>query len=232
VLAVENLDVRYGGVEAVSAVSFAVELGQVVTVLGPNGAGKTTTLSAISGLVAHDGRVTVDGDAITDPVSARRHGIAHLVQGRGLFRKLTVAQNLALGAYGARPADVKTAVAEVAQRLPELRLWWGRKVGTLSGGEQVVVALGRLLAARPRYALLDEPGLGLDPRALERLMREVHDLRDAGVGVVLVEQYAERALAIADRVVVLERGRVTYDGDPAGVGDAQSLVQAYLGAPA
>jgi branched-chain amino acid transport system ATP-binding protein len=153
------------------------------------------------------------------------------VQGRGLFRKLTVAQNLALGAYGERPAEVKRAVADAARRLPELRLWWSRKVGTLSGGEQVLVALGRLLAARARYALLDEPGLGLDPRALERLMGEVNDLRAAGIGVVLVEQYAERALAIADRVVVLERGRVVYDGDPAGVGDAQTLVRSYLGAP-
>ena len=218
-LAVRDLDVRYGGVHAVAGVSFDVEPGQVVTVLGPNGAGKTSTLSAISGLVPHRGEVTVDGK------------VAHLVQGRGLFRKLTVAQNLTLGAYGERPAAVKAAVEEAADRLPELRLWWARRVGTLSGGEQVMVALGRLLAARPRYALLDEPGLGLDPRSLERLMGEVHDLRDAGVGVVLVEQYAERALAIADRVVVLERGRVTYDGDPAGVGDARSLVQSYLGAP-
>jgi len=232
VLAVEDVDVWYGGVHALAGVSLAVEPGQVVTVLGPNGAGKTTTLSAISGLVGHGGRVSVDGGTVTDAVSARRHGIAHLVQGRGLFRKLTVAQNLALGAYGSKPSEVKAAVDDVARRLPDLRLWWARRVGTLSGGEQALVALGRLLAARPRYALLDEPGLGLDPRALERLMGEVDALRDVGVGVVLVEQYAERALAVADRVVVLDRGRVTYDGDPAGVGDAQALVRTYLGAPA
>jgi branched-chain amino acid transport system ATP-binding protein len=219
VLTVEDIRVSYGGVEALSGVSFAVEPGQVLTVLGPNGAGKTTTLSAISGLVPYRGNIAADGK------------IAHLVQGRGLFRKLTVAKNLALGAYGERPAGVKTAVEEVVARLPELRLWWARKVGTLSGGEQVLVALGRLLAARPRYALLDEPGLGLDPRALERLMGEVEELRAGGVAVVLVEQYAERAMAVADRVVVLERGRVVFDGDPAGVGDAQTLVRSYLGAP-
>jgi branched-chain amino acid transport system ATP-binding protein len=230
VLAIDGLSVSYAAVQAVSGLDLRVEPGEVVGLLGPNGAGKSSTLRATSGLVPFAGTVTVDGTAVSDPVAARRAGVVHLPQGRGLFRRLTVAQNLVLGAYGDAPSTAREAIAEAEVLIPELREWTGRRVGTLSGGEQALVALGRLVVARPRYALLDEPALGLSPVACDRLYGEVDALRRSGVGVVLVEQYAARVLALADRVVVLDRGRVSFSGTPAEAGDAGELVAAYLGA--
>lgn len=229
-LAIDNLSVAYGAVQAVSALDLTVDAGEVVALLGPNGAGKSSTLRAASGLVPHAGTVTVDGAVVSDPVAARRAGVVHLPQGRGLFRRLTVAQNLVLGAYGDAPAVARQAITEAEGVIPELQQWTGRRVGTLSGGEQALVALGRLVVGRPRYALLDEPALGLSPVACDRLYEEVDALRRSGVGVVLVEQYAARALSLADRVVVLDRGRLAFSGTPAEVGDAGDLVAAYLGA--
>ena len=230
-LVADHLAVRYGAVDAVRDVSLAVAPGQVLALLGPNGAGKTSTLAALSGIVAHDGSVTVDGCHVESPVAARAAGVVQLPEGRGLFGRLTVTQNLALAAYG-RGRQAATAAVATAERLvPELAGWRGRRVATLSGGEQALVALGRLLAGEPRYALLDEPAVGLAPLAVDRLLGELDVLRDQGVGVLLVEQYAQRALALADRVVVLERGTVAYDGDPAGVGEPEALVRSYLAAP-
>ena len=229
-LAIEGLSVSYGGVQAVSDLDLEVGPGEVVALLGPNGAGKSTTLRAVSGLVPHGGTVAMDGVEVDDPVAARRAGLVHLPQGRGLFRRLTVAQNLTLGAYGAPTPEVREALAEAETRIPELRQWSRRPVATLSGGEQALVALGRLVVGRPRYALLDEPALGLSPVACDRLYAEIDALRDAGVALVVVEQYAARVLAIADRVVVLDRGRVSFSGPPADIGDAGQLIAAYLGA--
>lgn len=229
-LAIDGLSVSYGGVRAVSDLDLDVAPGEVVALLGPNGAGKSSTLRAVSGLVPHTGTVAVDGTELDDPVAARRAGVVHVPQGRGLFRRLTVAQNLALGAYGAPAAAVRDAVAEAEALIPELRQWMGRRVGSLSGGEQALVAVGRLVVGRPRYALLDEPALGLSPVACDRFYAELEALRDADVAVVLVEQYAARALALADRVVILDRGRVSFSGPPADIGDAGELIAAYLGA--
>ena len=220
-LHVEGLGVVYGAVQAVQDVSFEVAPGELIAVLGPNGAGKTSTLRAISGLVNHAGTVAVDAGTVS-----------HLPEGRGLFRRLTVEQNLSLAAYGHGRRAAAAAVATAIERVPDLARFQGRRVGTLSGGEQALVALGRLLAAEPRYALLDEPTLGLAPAGVERFMDEVAALRAGGCGVVLVEQYAARALAIADRVLVLDRGRTAYYGDPAGAGDPEALVRSYLRAPA
>jgi branched-chain amino acid transport system ATP-binding protein len=228
------LGVRYGAVQAVQDVSFTVAPGELIAVLGPNGAGKTSTLRAISGLVPHSGTITVDleGGGGEDGADPGEGGVSHLPQGRGLFRRLTVEQNLSLAGYGRGRRAGRDAVEAAIARVPELAQFRGRRVGTLSGGEQALVAIGRLLAADPRYALLDEPTLGLAPAGVARLMDEVAALRAGGCGVVLVEQYAARALAIADRVLVLGRGRTAYIGDPAGVGDPEALVRSYLGAPA
>jgi branched-chain amino acid transport system ATP-binding protein len=231
VLSAERLTVRYGAVRAATAVDLDVDAGELVALLGANGAGKTSTLAALSGLVPFSGTVTLDGQPVRDPEDARRQGIVHAPEGRGLFARLTVEQNVALGAFGLPRRAQGDAVASARARVPEVDQWWGRRVGTLSGGEQTLVALARLIAARPRYALLDEPALGLAPAAVERLFAEVAVLRSDGVGVVLVEQYAERALELADRVVVLERGAVAYAGDPEGVGGAEVLLAGYLGGP-
>lgn len=227
-LEARDISVSYGAVRAVRSVSVDVVPGELVAVLGANGAGKTSTLAAISGLVPHGGDVTVDGALISTPVDAWRAGVAHVPQGRGLFRRLTVAQNLALGAYGRSPARVEASIQGALERLPELARWLPRSLRSLSGGEQALVALGRLLVAQPRYALLDEPTLGLAPVAVDRLYAEIARLTEAGIGVLAVEQYAPRALAVADRVVVIERGAVSFAGTPAGAGSAEDLVSAYL----
>ena len=225
-----DLTVAYGGVQAVAGVSLRLEPGEVTAVLGPNGAGKTSVLRAISGVVPHGGTVSVDGLVVSDPADLRSLGVVHVPQGRGLFRRLTVAQNLALGAYG-RPGDeVRRAVASAEDRFPSLRQWRGRLVGSLSGGEQVIVALARLLVGAPRFALLDELSLGLAPTAVDRLYEEIRRLSDEGVGILLVEQYAPRALAVADRVIALQRGSVAWSGSPADLGGAEQFLKDYLGA--
>jgi len=230
VLEGRELSVAYGGVQAVVGLSLRIEPGRITALLGPNGAGKTSVLRAISGLVPHGGTVSVDGLVVSDPAVLRSLGVVHVPQGRGLFRRLTVAQNLALGAYGCRPAEVRRAVGDVEDRFPQLGRWKARPVGSLSGGEQVIVALGRLLVGRPRFALLDELSLGLAPVAVDRVYDEILALRDDGVGVLLVEQYAARALAAADEVVALQRGTVAWSGPPAELGGAEQFMKDYLGA--
>ena len=231
-LRVEDLHVHYGGVIAVDGASLEVGAGELLALLGPNGAGKSSTLRAASGLVPHDGTVSVDGAAITGPHGARQAGVVHMPEGRGLFSRLTVEQNVALGTYALSTADRVAAVDNARARVPEVGTWWSRRLSTLSGGEQALVALARLIASRPRVALLDEPALGLAPRAVDRLFDEVAALRADGMAVVLVEQYAERAIELADRVVILERGRTAYAGSAASVGRAHDLLAGYLGRPA
>jgi branched-chain amino acid transport system ATP-binding protein len=231
VLVAEAIAVRYGAVAAVRDLSVSVAPGQVLAILGPNGAGKSSTLRALSGLVPHGGIVSADGRPIASPHEARVAGVVHVPQGRGLFRQLTVAQNLALAQYLDRSAR-DAAITQARRRIPELDRWMGRRVSTLSGGEQVLVALGRLLAARPRYALVDELTLGLAPIATDRVEAELARLRDEGVGIVLVDQHSNRALALADRAVLLERGVTVAAGPPAELGDGEELVRRYLGARA
>jgi branched-chain amino acid transport system ATP-binding protein len=220
VLRAEKISVRYGAVVAVREVTLALDAGEVLAVLGPNGAGKTSLLRAISGLARESGAVNVGGTDISTPEDAIACAVIHVPQGRGLFRKLTVQQNLALVAK-----DVSVAI----DRIPELREWTSRRVGSLSGGEQVLVALGRLIAARPRFALVDELSLGLAPIARDRVEFELRNLRDEGVGIVVVEQHAPRALDLADRVLVMEHGTVVVD-DRADRIDARDLADLALGA--
>jgi branched-chain amino acid transport system ATP-binding protein len=230
VLAARDLSVAFGGVQAVAGLSLDIEPGRITALLGPNGAGKTSVLRAMSGLVPHGGTVSVDGLVVSDPAVLRSLGVVHVPQGRGLFRRLTVAQNLALGAYGQPAGAVRRTIADVEQRFPQLQGWRNRTVGSLSGGEQVIVTLGRLLVGQPRFALLDELSLGLAPVTVDRLYDEIRALRDNGVGVLLVEQYPARALAVADHVVALQRGTVAWSGAPSELGGAEQIMKDYLGA--
>ena len=222
-LRARDVQVRYGAVTAVRGVSLAVEPGSILAVLGPNGAGKTSLLRALSALVDRTGEVAVHDVPISSPHGAVALGVAHVPQGRGLFRRLTVRQNVELGSRGAS-AERAAGLAAAADRIPELEAWWTRRVGTLSGGEQVLVALGRLIAGRPAYALVDELSLGLAPIARDRVDDELRRLRDDGVGLIVVDQHAPRALALADDVLVLERGSAVFSGnahaaDPGRIAD-------------
>jgi branched-chain amino acid transport system ATP-binding protein len=228
VLRARDVQVRYGAVTAVRGVSLAVAPGAILAVLGPNGAGKTSLLRALSGLVERTGDVVVDDAHIATPHGAIALGVAHVPQGRGLFRRLTVRQNVELGSRGTN-AERAAGMTSAIERLPELDGWWTRRVGTLSGGEQVLVALGRLIAARPAFALVDELSLGLAPIARDRVDGELRRLRDDGVGLVVVDQHAPRALDLADDVLVLERGSEAFAGR-AGDADPSRIAELALGA--
>jgi branched-chain amino acid transport system ATP-binding protein len=226
-LALENVDARYGEVHALHGVSLEVGEGEVVSVLGPNGAGKTTTLRAVSGMVRTSGAITFDGARIgRSPEAAARLGIAHVPEGRGTFPELTVWENLRLGAYTARRPDFDRAVA----LFPWLADRREQQAGTLSGGEQQMLALARALMARPRLLLLDEPSLGLAPIVVREIFAIVRRLNeDEGLTVLVVEQNANVALDSSQRAYVLEAGRVALAGTSAELRADDTIRRSYLG---
>ena len=233
-LEVEGLRVTYGGVVAVRDVSLAVEPGQVLAVLGANGAGKTTTLRAVSGLVrARAGQIRFDGESVLgdSPEAIARRGIAHVPAGRGIFPTLTVADNLRMGLYGAGrdgTPDAATAIEEVLEQFPILRERRDQAAGTMSGGQQQQLAIGRALVQRPRLLLLDEMSMGLAPSVVNELFALVGRLRDTGMAVVMVEQFVGQALQVADTAVVLEQGSVVAQGAPDQL-SSDDIAAAYLG---
>src|SRR5512133_3344133 len=209
-LELENVEASYGSIRALHGVSLTVDDGQVVAVLGANGAGKSTTLRAISGLVRRRGGITFAGRSVvrSRPESVARAGIAHVPEGRGLFDELSVLENLRMGAY-----TRKGEIDRVYSYFPWLRERGSQQAGTLSGGEQQMLALARALVSRPRLLMLDEPSLGLAPIVVEELFRIVAELnKQEQLTVLVVEQNAEVALSIADRAYVLETGRVAVEG--------------------
>jgi branched-chain amino acid transport system ATP-binding protein len=230
-LELENVEARYGPVKALHGVSLAVEEGEIAAVLGANGAGKTTTLRAISGTVRRSGEIRLAGESIArrGPEAAARLGIAHVPEGRGIFADLTVWENLRLGAYtrrGRADGDL--------QRMVEHFPWLGRRrdqrAGTLSGGEQQMLALARALMQRPRLLLLDEPSLGLAPIVVAEIFRIVRELNEReGLTVLVVEQNAAIALDAASRAFVLEVGRVALAGESADLRTNESVRKSYLG---
>jgi branched-chain amino acid transport system ATP-binding protein len=231
-LGVDGLTVAYGSVVAVRDVSLEVARGEIVTVLGPNGAGKTTLLRTIAGaLRPQAGAVTFEGARITGrgPEDVVRLGVAMVPEGRHVFPRLTVEENLSVGAMGRTDRDaIREDTAAFLERFPILGERWRQMAGTLSGGEQQQLAIARALMARPRMLLLDEPSLGLAPLVVDRIFQLILELRSQGVTILLVEQNVHRALDVADRAYVLSVGRLVASGDTDRLLEGE-LERAYLG---
>jgi branched-chain amino acid transport system ATP-binding protein len=229
-LELEGVHARYGPVRALHGVSLAVGDGEIVTVLGANGAGKTTTLRAISNTVRRDGTIRFGGKPLRGgPEEVARRGIAHVPEGRGTFSELTVWENLKLGAY-TRRGSLKGDFARIGSYFPWLEERKNQQAGTLSGGEQQMLALARAFMQRPRLLLLDEPSLGLAPLLVTEVFRIVKELNEnEGMTVLVVEQNAHIALQLASNAYVLEVGRVALSGPSADLQRHESVRKSYLG---
>ena len=231
-LRVEDLDVYYGEIRALKGVALEVCRGEIVALLGNNGAGKTTTLRAVSGLlVPRRGRVALEGSSLVGvpPHDVVLRGIAHVPEGRRIFNRLTVRENLAMGAYLRRDDGVDADLGRVYSLFPRLEERATQVAGTLSGGEQQMLAIGRALMARPRLLLLDEPSMGLAPVLVEQIFQTIDDINRQGTTILLVEQNASMALSIAHRGYVLETGVVVLSGTAAELADNAEVRRAYLG---
>ncbi|MEJ7815941.1 MAG: ABC transporter ATP-binding protein [Rubrobacter sp.] len=232
-LEIENIDVFYDDAQALKTVSLEVPEGRVVALLGPNGAGKTTTLRASSGLVPiRSGRITLDGKEIHNlpPPDIVDSGVAHVPEGRKLFGSLSVRENLELGAYTPR---ARSSLGESLERVlgffPELKDRQGQQAGSLSGGEQQMCAIARGLMARPRLIMIDEMSLGLAPLIVKKMFDNVREIAEAGITVLLVEQYINRALELADHAYVLEEGSVALSGSAEEMAGHEHVKKLYLG---
>jgi branched-chain amino acid transport system ATP-binding protein len=230
-LALDGVQARYGPVQALHGVSLDVPEGAIVAVLGANGAGKTTTLRAVSGTVKSEGTITFAGRPLRGgPEAVARAGIAHVPEGRGTFTELTVTENLRLGAYTRRERSLQADIDRMAEWFPWIPARRDQSAGTLSGGEQQMLALARALMARPRLLMLDEPSLGLAPMIVREIFRIVRELNEReGLTVLVVEQDARIALQAASTAYVLEVGRVAVAGPSQELRENESVRRSYLG---
>jgi branched-chain amino acid transport system ATP-binding protein len=234
-LKIRNLYAYYGSVTALSGITCHVSAGEIVALIGANGAGKSTLLNAVCGLVRREGEVKFAGRSLAGlaPEAIVALGISQVPEGRQLFAPMTVAENLELGAYRRHRRENRTAIAEdlarVFQLFPRLKERREQRAGTLSGGEQQMLAIGRAMMARPRLLLLDEPSLGLAPLVVEDILATLSRLRQEGVTILLVEQNARAALKVADRAYVLETGRIILSGQAADLLQDRQVTRAYLG---
>lgn len=232
-LKIENLSVSYGMIEAIKGISFEVNDGEIVTLIGSNGAGKTTTMHAISGLIkAKSGSITLDGEELTK-VPANKIvglGLAQVPEGRRVFALQTVEENLILGAYLRKDKDgVQKDLENVYELFPRLKERMKQPAGTLSGGEQQMLAMARALMAKPKIMLMDEPSMGLSPLLVKEIFRIIKDINAQGTTVLLVEQNAKMALGIADRAYVLETGKIILEGTGEELAASEQVRKAYLG---
>jgi branched-chain amino acid transport system ATP-binding protein len=231
-LEVADVRAHYGSIEALKGVSLEVGDGEVVTLIGSNGAGKSTTLRSISGLTpASSGKIVFGGEDITR-VPAHHvvsHGIAHAPEGRHVFARMTVRENLELGSYLRRGEDIREDLDRVYELFPRLKEREKQKAGTMSGGEQQMLAIGRAMMARPKLLLLDEPSMGLAPNLVQRIYETIGMINRSGVAILLVEQNANYALDASRRGYVLETGRVVLAGDSTQLRDDPEVQRAYLG---
>lgn len=232
-LEVENLNVYYGAIHALQGISFNIEQGEIVTLIGANGAGKSTTLRTISGMLrARNGSTTFKGQNISMVPSEQivRMGISHVPEGRKIFAPLTVRENLLMGAYTRNdPAEIQNSMEQVFASFPRLKERINQLGGTLSGGEQQMLATGRGLMSRPTLLLLDEPSMGLSPLLVEEIFRIIKEINSTGTSILLVEQNASMALSIANRAYVLETGRIVLSGPAHELAENPQVKTAYLG---
>ena len=230
-LKVDNINVYYGSIHAIKDISFEVEQGEIVTLIGANGAGKSTTLQTVSGLLhSKTGSITFLGERI-DNVPAHKlvaKGLAQVPEGRRIFLQMSVMENLQMGAYTSK-GDTKDDLENVFERFPRLKERKNQIAGTLSGGEQQMLAMGRALMSRPKLMMFDVPAMGLAPIRVEQIFDIIKELHKAGTTILLVEQNAEMALQVANRAYVLESGRITLTGTGAELAASDQIKKAYLG---
>ena len=233
ILNVNNINVYYGAIHAIKDISFTVDEGEIVTLIGANGAGKSTTLNTISGLLrTKTGDIEFMGSSIAKmaPNKVVEHGLVMVPEGRRIFLGLTVEENLEMGAYTRPKSEIKASMEEVYELFPRLRERRTQIGGTLSGGEQQMLAMGRALMAKPKLIMLDEPSMGLAPLLVDLIFEIIADLHKAGSTILLVEQNAQAALSIADRAYVLETGRIIKTGPGSELISDPDIKKAYLGA--
>ncbi len=232
-LEIENLEVYYGAINAIKGISFNVEQGEVIALIGANGAGKTTILHTVTGLVsAKHGSIKFNGKELTKTPAHKivGMGMAHVPEGRRVFAQLSVYENLMLGAYTRKDkAEINESIERVYERFPRLKERRSQSAGTLSGGEQQMLAMGRALMSKPTIILMDEPSMGLSPLYVSEIFDIIQEINKSGTTVLLVEQNAKKALSIANRAYVLETGRIALSGDAHELMDNEQVKKAYLG---
>jgi branched-chain amino acid transport system ATP-binding protein len=231
-LEAKGLRAGYGPTHVLHGLDFLVEDGGVTALLGANGAGKTTTLRAVCGMVKTEGEILLGGESIAGRATEdiARRGLAHVPDGRGTFMELTVEENFRLGAYVRRDREVQADFERMWAWFPRLRQRWKQQAGTLSGGEQQMLAIARALLLRPRLLLLDEPSFGLAPLIVQEIFGIMRRIRaESGVGILLVEQNANLALELADRAYLLETGRIVVSGPAAEIREDEAIRRSYLG---
>ena len=232
-LEIKDLEVNYGVIKAIKGVSFDVNEGEIIALIGANGAGKTTILHTITGLIqAKKGSIVFDGKELTKtpPHKIVSMGMAHVPEGRRIFQQLSVLENLKLGAYTRKDkSEIASTLKMVYERFPRLEERKNQVAGTLSGGEQQMLAMGRALVSKPRIILMDEPSMGLSPLLVSEIFDIIKVINESGTTVLLVEQNAKKALSIADRAYVLETGKITLSGDAKDLINDESVKKAYLG---
>ena len=231
-LKVEDIHVYYGAIHAIKGVSFEVNEGEIVTLIGANGAGKSTTLNTVAGLLKpRSGLITFDGKPLNSVPAAKTVslGMALCPEGRRIFQQMTVKENLEMGGYTRPPKEVPASIEEMFERFPRLKEREKQIAGTLSGGEQQMLAIARAMMSRPRLLMLDEPSMGLAPILVEQIFNIIKELHAQGVTILLIEQNAQAALSVADRAYVMETGNITMSGNADDMLHNDDVRKAYLG---